>query len=55
MIALGAISFAFLLKLTFGRPMQVKIDRVRDIAEGEGDLTKRLDASTTDELGTVAG
>ncbi|MCE2884228.1 MAG: methyl-accepting chemotaxis protein [Planctomycetaceae bacterium] len=55
MIVIGAIGFAFLLKLTFGRPMQIMIDRVRDIAEGEGDLTKRLDASTTDELGTMAG
>ncbi|MDI9402754.1 MAG: methyl-accepting chemotaxis protein [Limnohabitans sp.] len=55
MLVIGAIGFAFLLKLTFGRPMQAMIARVRDIAEGEGDLTKRLDASTTDELGSMAG
>jgi methyl-accepting chemotaxis protein len=55
MLVVGAFGFAFLLKLTFGRPMQAMIDRVRDIAEGEGDLTKRLDDSSHDELGTMAG
>jgi methyl-accepting chemotaxis protein len=54
MLVLGAIGFAFLLKLTFGRPMAAMIARVRDIAEGEGDLTQRLDASSQDELGTMA-
>ena len=54
MLILGGIGFAFLLKVTFGRPMKVMIDRVRDIAEGEGDLTRRLDDSTSDELGTMA-
>ena len=54
MLVVGAFGFAFLLKLTFGRPMQAMIDRVRDIAEGEGDLTKRLDDSSRDELGTMA-
>jgi len=54
-VVLGAFGFAFLLRLAFGRPMQAMIDRIRDIAEGEGDLTKRLDASAKDELGTMAG
>jgi methyl-accepting chemotaxis protein len=54
MLVIGGIGFAFLLKLTFGRPMKAMIDRVRDIAEGEGDLTKRLDQSSTDELGSMA-
>ena len=53
-LVLGGLGFAMLLKLTFGRPMKAMIDRVRDIAEGEGDLTKRLDQSSTDELGTMA-
>ncbi|MFM1822194.1 MAG: hypothetical protein RI967_460 [Planctomycetota bacterium] len=54
-VVLGAFGFAFLLRLAFGRPMQAMIDRIRDIAEGEGDLTKRLDASAKDELGSMAG
>ena len=54
-VVLGAFGFAFLLRLAFGRPMQAMIDRIRDIAEGEGDLTKRLDASAKDELGTMGG
>ena len=54
MIALGGLGFAYLLRLTFGRPMQAMIARIRDIAEGEGDLTKRLDAANSDELGTMA-
>ncbi|MFZ9880013.1 MAG: methyl-accepting chemotaxis protein [Phycisphaerales bacterium] len=53
-LVVGAFGFAFLLKLTFGRPMAAMIARVRDIAEGEGDLTQRLDASNKDELGTMA-
>jgi methyl-accepting chemotaxis protein len=54
MIVLGGLGFAYLLRLTFGRPMQAMIARIRDIAEGEGDLTKRLDAANSDELGTMA-
>ncbi|MFM7134330.1 MAG: methyl-accepting chemotaxis protein [Planctomycetota bacterium] len=53
MLVLGALGFAFLLKLTFGRPMAEMIARVKDIAEGDGDLTKRLDAASKDELGTM--
>jgi methyl-accepting chemotaxis protein len=53
MLVLGALGFAFLLKLTFGRPMAEMIARVKDIAEGDGDLTKRLDANSKDELGTM--
>lgn len=54
MILLGGFGFAYILSLTFGRPMLAMISRIRDIAEGEGDLTKRLDAINTDELGNMA-
>lgn len=37
------------------RPIQNTVDAVRDIAEGEGDLTRRLDARSKDELGELAG
>lgn len=35
-------------------PLNQMVDRVRDIAEGEGDLTKRLDLESRDELGDLA-
>jgi methyl-accepting chemotaxis protein len=36
------------------RPLRTTIDRLRDIAEGEGDLTKELDDRRADELGEMA-
>ncbi|MFO0857223.1 MAG: methyl-accepting chemotaxis protein [Phycisphaerales bacterium] len=35
-------------------PIAKMIERMRDMAEGEGDLTKTLDDSRNDELGTLA-
>jgi methyl-accepting chemotaxis protein len=35
-------------------PLRVLILRLRDITSGDGDLTKRLDASSGDEIGDVA-
>ncbi|WP_428604187.1 methyl-accepting chemotaxis protein [Sedimenticola sp.] len=37
------------------RPIQSTVDAVKDIAEGEGDLTRRLDDRSKDELGELAG
>jgi methyl-accepting chemotaxis protein len=36
------------------RAVNVVVDGLKDTAEGEGDLTKRLDASAKDELGQLA-
>lgn len=36
------------------RPIKVTADAMRDIAHGEGDLTKRLNVTTQDELGELA-
>lgn len=36
------------------QPLGVLRDALRDIAEGDGDLTRRLDDSRTDEIGAVA-
>ncbi|MGE4660762.1 MAG: methyl-accepting chemotaxis protein, partial [Arenicellales bacterium] len=36
-------------------PLQDMVDKVRDIAEGEGDLTARVHAETRDEIGELAG
>ena len=51
LIALG--SFAFMLSRMFGRPVNAMIDRIRDIAEGEGDLTQRLSLERKDEIGRL--
>ncbi|WP_394170425.1 methyl-accepting chemotaxis protein [Saccharospirillum alexandrii] len=37
------------------RPVQQITGRVIDIAQGDGDLTRRLDVQRSDELGTLAG
>ncbi len=47
--------FAFLLKFMVIRPIQEISRGLQDAAEGEGDLTKRLNSSRTDEIGVVAG
>ena len=35
-------------------PLQQATERVRDLAEGEGDLTKRLEVNSADEVGEMA-
>jgi methyl-accepting chemotaxis protein len=54
--AVGAavVLFAFMLRAMFGRPVATLIERVRDIAQGEGDLTKRVPVNSQDELGQLA-
>ncbi|MCW8908421.1 MAG: methyl-accepting chemotaxis protein [Sedimenticola sp.] len=37
------------------KPIEQTVAAVKDIAEGEGDLTQRLDDSSRDELGELAG
>jgi methyl-accepting chemotaxis protein len=43
-----------LVKRTVVRPIEQVIASVQDIAEGDGDLTRRLRADSGDELGTLA-
>lgn len=51
-IAIGVV--AFLLARTIMKPLQETIAMLKDIAEGEADLTKRLDESRPDEFGQLA-
>ena len=53
-VVLGA-AVAFLLSRWLGRRLDGLNVRVRDIADGEGDLRKRLDAGTDDEIGRICG
>jgi methyl-accepting chemotaxis protein len=45
--------FILAIRGMFSKPVNAVIDRIRDIAEGEGDLTKRIEVSSTDELGQL--
>jgi len=49
--ALGC--FAFMLSRMFSRPVSAMIERIRDIAEGEGDLTQQLSLGRRDEIGRL--
>jgi methyl-accepting chemotaxis protein len=51
-LLLGAI--VFLLKTMVGKPLNQYISAVKDIAEGEGDLTRRFDESGSDEFSEMA-
>ena len=53
-IGIGAcLIFAFVMKRIFGRPMKEITARMKDVADGEGDLTLRMRARHTDELGVL--
>ncbi len=51
---LVALLCAFLISRSITRPLSGMLTMLKDIAQGEGDLTKRLDASAQDELGEVS-
>jgi methyl-accepting chemotaxis protein len=51
---LVAVACAFLISRSITRPLAGMLAMLKDIAQGEGDLTKRLDASARDELGEVS-
>ena len=48
-----AFLFAFIFMTGITTPLKTMVAMLRDIAEGEGDLTKRLDADRGDEIGEV--
>lgn len=58
-LTLAAIVFAilvtFLIRRSIVTPIRTMNTMLDDIASGEGDLTKRLDVSSTDELGQMGG
>ena len=61
MLIIAGIIFAIIITLTliivFGLVggLNTMIDNVRDISEGDGDLTKRVVTSSKDEIGELAG
>ncbi len=50
---LGILIF-FMAGIVIVRPVNRVIDSLRDISEGDGDLTQRLEVTTNDELGKLA-
>ena len=57
MIILGVVALALMLSLLIQRtivgPVNQVVFALRDIAEGEGDLTRRLKVDTNDEIGEL--
>ncbi|WP_428386851.1 methyl-accepting chemotaxis protein [Mucisphaera sp.] len=49
----ACLALALLLRYTFARPVLGLVERLEDIAEGDGDLTKRVDENRGDELGRL--
>ena len=45
---------AFFIARTITRPVNDLVDMSKDIAQGEGDLTKRMEVATKDELGDLS-
>jgi methyl-accepting chemotaxis protein len=53
-VAVGIGLFvAYILSNIFVMPITKIVERMRDIAEGEGDLTKRITIESTDEIGEL--
>ncbi len=51
---IGVFITGYFTKRGILNPIKMVTERIRDIAEGEGDLTKRLDGSMQDELGELS-
>ncbi len=53
LVILSTLGFIVFLRALFSKPINNVIDMIKDIAEGEGDLTKRIDINTQDEIGEL--
>jgi methyl-accepting chemotaxis protein len=51
--AVVVMVIAFLFARMLARPINLLVERLKDIAEGEGDLTQRVDQERKDELGAL--
>jgi methyl-accepting chemotaxis protein len=50
---LAGIALAIGAAISLTRPMGLIVDRIKDIAQGEGDLTQRVDQERKDEIGEL--
>jgi methyl-accepting chemotaxis protein len=53
-VLIGGVASFLVIDRQIVRPLQQLILRLKDIAEGEGDLTRRIDVQSEDEIGQVA-
>ena len=53
LVIAGIGVFIFLLRAMFARPVANLIERIKDIAQGEGDLTQRVEVNSEDEIGEL--
>ena len=51
---IAAISIGFIISKIIANPIKQTTDRLEDIAQGEGDLTRTLNVNSKDELGLLA-
>ncbi len=49
-----ALLLCFFITRSITRPVKAAVNGLKDIAEGEGDLTKRLEVKSKDEIGDLA-
>ncbi|NTV48155.1 MAG: methyl-accepting chemotaxis protein [Geobacteraceae bacterium] len=52
-MTVAALAIGFMLFVSIRRPLKSMVSMLKDIAEGEGDLTRRLDEDRRDEFGEV--
>ncbi|MCP4272737.1 MAG: methyl-accepting chemotaxis protein [Gammaproteobacteria bacterium] len=52
--AAGAVTISLVISRSITIPLMEVVDMVKDISQGEGDLTKRLAVTTKDELGELS-
>jgi methyl-accepting chemotaxis protein len=53
-VVVAAVLLILLLVGKTTKPINKAVDRLKDIAQGEGDLTRRLEVTTNDEMGEMA-
>jgi len=53
-LCVGSVGIFFLVRRQVSRPIARLVALAKDIAEGEGDLTKRLEVANRDEIGELA-
>ena len=54
LFSVGLFTVSILMNKIVAQPIRNIVERIKDIAEGEGDLTAKLDDSANDELGELA-
>lgn len=53
-VSVSIVLVLLIISTSVTKPLKNAVEMIRDIAEGEGDLTKRLDVASEDEVGELA-